>query len=388
MLSWAWDNRLENPHQLALTAKGQGRGVALMQITALQKVRHKIPDWYRPDLEFPLPVSVEQASSQATALFKAGLFSGQRAADLTGGLGADTFFMGRSFSEMWYIEQNPVLFEAVQRNFTTLEQSHIRCVKTDAASFLQGTTLHFDLLYIDPARRDDRRGRVFQLQDCLPDILALKSLLFERTSSVLLKAAPMLDIKAALRQLENVARVWVVESEGECRELLFHLQPQPRLAENETPVVPVVLRPDGQVQHQFDLTFQEEVTSLPLYSVPLRYLYDPPAAILKAGAFRTFGLRYGLQKLHPHTHLYTSEHLVPGVPGRCFTIQEVVSFDKKALRMAIPDGKAHLAVRNFPETTEQLRKKSGLADGGTYYVFCVTYGAGKRGAIVTKALSA
>lgn len=329
---------------------------------------------------------MEQASSQATAIFKASLFKGGTCADLTGGLGVDTFFWASSFQKVWYVERNPVLFDAARSNFQTLGCRNIHCVEADAQAFLAETSVHFDFLYLDPARRDDRMGRVFKLEDCTPNVEALRPLFFEKAPSILIKAAPMLDITDGLRVLKHAVQVWVVETGGECRELLFHLRRDAVLPTGEVPCVCVGLHADGGLKYRFEMTLQGEKEAVVEYSAPLRYLYDPPVAVLKAGGFKTFALRYGLKKLHPATNLYTSDEVLKGVPGRCFAVEKVADYSEREVRQALPVAKAHVAVRNFPDTADQMRRRLNVGDGGDYYLFGITQADRKKVVLVTRAM--
>lgn len=346
---------------------------AVQQIVALRKIRTKIPHWHRPELAFPLPLAVEQASSERTARFKSSLLSGRQLADLTGGMGVDTSFFAGQFDTVTYVEHNPVLVDAARHNFSALGLHNIAVVPADAEQFLRATNTVFDWIYLDPARRDERRGRVFELADCQPNILAILDLLLEKARHVLLKAAPLLDIQLALRQLDAVARVWVVSVDNEVKELLFVLEG--RVSGNTPAVgsapehVPVTAACLGPTDRAFVFTRAEEQAAAPSYALPLRYLYEPDAAILKAGAFKCFGARFGLAKLHPNTHLYTSALPVAEIPGRTFEVETVVKYSRKAVEAVLPGRKAHVAVRNFPDSVDLVRKKTGLADGGEHYVF-------------------
>jgi hypothetical protein len=371
-LEFIWQHREEDPRQLALSGKkypGLPMAEVASQVQALQKIRHKIPGWYRQGMYFPFPLSVEQASSEATARFKAGLFEVEKMADLTGGMGVDASFFARKAQSLTYVEQNAELLKATRHNFQILDIAGVDWYGGTAESFLATHPGGLDLIYLDPARRHDAKGKVFQLSDCTPDVLQLKSLLLQKARRVLLKTAPLLDLKEAARQLGQVAGIWVVAAQGECREVLYLLEPQAPLWET-VPIQAVHLQESGMASFTFH--WQEEQEAMAVLSLPLKYLYEPNPAILKAGAFKSFGLRYGLSKLHAHTHLYTSEQLVDHVPARRFVIEQICRYDRKAVQAAVPDGKAHITCRNFPDTPDLVRKKLGLQDGGEVYLFAAT----------------
>lgn len=379
-----WQHREDDPHQLALSAKKYPNipvFQAAAQVQALQKIRLKIPEWYRPGLKFPLALSLEQASSERTARFKASLFSGKKIADLTGGLGVDSFYFSKRFDELIYVEQNAELLAAAQHNFTQLGADNVHVEHDSAENFLGKTEEIFDLIYLDPARRDERKGKVFQLADCSPDVLKIKNLALIKSPNLLLKTAPLLDLHLAAEQLGTVTKIWVVASEGDCREVLYWLG-RKALPLDEIPIHAVALS-EGEPD-VFAFSWMEEQRADVVFSAPQKFLYEPNPAILKAGAFRSFAQRFGLAKLHPNTHLYTSPKLSMGLPARSFAIEHICKYDKKALKFALPSGKANIACRNFPGSPDEVRRKLGLADGGDYYLFAATDSANKKQVMVCR----
>jgi hypothetical protein len=189
ILEFIWQHREDDPRQMALSGKkypGLPMAELASQVQALQKIRHKIPSWYRPGMYFPFPLSVEQASSEATAKFKAGLFEVDKMADLTGGMGVDAGFFAQKAQSLTYVEQNAALLEATRHNFQTLGIAGVDWYQGTAESFLATHPGGLDLIYLDPARRHDAKGKVFQLADCTPDVLQLKTLLFQKARRVLL----------------------------------------------------------------------------------------------------------------------------------------------------------------------------------------------------------
>lgn len=345
--------------------------LAAAQIRALQKVRAKIPSWYRFDLTFPPLLSVEQASSEQTARFKAALFSGQRMADLSGGMGVDAYFFAQRFEQAFYVEQNPELAERARHNFAVLGAHNIEVVNGDAAQFLKDNPEPFDLLYLDPARRDEQQRRVFRLTDCRPNVPEMLELLLSRAPRVLLKTAPLLDLSAAAAELRAVIHTWVVAVGNEVKEVLYLLGAKNDETEADQISICAVNLDDSAAATGFAFNRAEERFAVPEYSAPRRYLYEPNAAILKAGAFKTFATRFGLAKLHPNTHLYSSETVVPDVPARVFEIVGATRYNRKVVQGLIPESRANVAARNFPDTAEAMRKKLGLRDGGDWYVFGV-----------------
>lgn len=380
-----WTHRRDDPQRMALSArKYPDLPMAYIagQIDFLQKIEKKVPSWYREGLQFPAALSMEQASSEATARFKAGLFSGQKMADLSGGLGVDSFFFAQVFASATYVESNVELADVVRHNFEALGVRNTTFVASDAEHFLRDTDETFDLLYLDPSRRHQQKGKVFQLQDCSPNILALKNLALEKSPRILVKTAPWLDIHLAARQLEQVRHIWVVASGDECREVLYALEREPVPLE-QIPIQAVQINKDGSLQ-SFRFSYAEENAAEVEYRLPQQFLYEPNPAILKSGAFRSFARQYGLAKLQQHTHLYTSTDYVVGLPARAFAIEAVCKYDRKAVQACVPGNKANISTRNFPDNAEAVRKKLGLADGGDVYLFAVTDMDGKKVLVVGK----
>lgn len=387
---FTWANRDQDPFALALKPSpfpGVRMAALAAQVEALQKIRDKVPTWYRSGLDLPTGLPLEQCSSQAAAQFKATLFQGQRMADLTGGLGIDAYFFAQHFAQVDYVEQQAPLCAAARHNFPVLGTNNIRVAEQSAESFIAALQTSeqrqiYDLVYVDPARRDGQLNRVFRLEDCSPDIVQLQTKLLSLSHKVLLKTAPLLDIRAVLSQLSQVAAIWAVAVGDECKEVLYLLQKTDFSAEN-IPISAIQIKKDGS-HTVFQFTLNEETAAAPEYALPRRYLYEPHAAILKAGAFKTYAQRFGLAKLHPHSHLYTADAPIPGALGRAFEIIAQCPYDRKALRQHLPQGQANLSTRNFPDNTAFARQKLGLREGGDAYVFATTDIENKKILLVCK----
>ncbi|MCP2042513.1 class I SAM-dependent methyltransferase [Pontibacter sp. HSC-36F09] len=339
------------------------------QIQARQKATDKLPTWVaHPDVVFPTAVSVEQTSSEPAAAFKASLVEGKLLVDLTGGFGVDSFFFAKQFEQVVHVEQNSELSEIAAYNFKLLGAANIEAVNTTAEDFLQSFTGHADVLYLDPARRGERQEKVHLLQDCEPDVLQLLPVLFAKANAVLLKTSPMLDIELALEQLGTVAQVWVIALHNECKEVLYLLQPQAAISPERQAVN---LLPDGSIQ-SLTFTKEQEEQTTDSFADPKAYLYEPNSAILKSGAYRSVAGQFGLYKLHPNSHLYTSDHLIPDFPGRAFVCQGIGRYNKKEILARLPQRKANITVRNFLESVADIRKKTGIKEGGEDYLFFTT----------------
>ncbi|GAB4036378.1 THUMP-like domain-containing protein [Spirosoma gilvum] len=358
------------------------------QISSRQKARDKLPTWYANDaLIFPQSLSVEQASSERTAHYKASLVQGKRLVDLTGGMGVDTWAFARRVDQVLYVEQQPELAELAAYNLPLLGSTNVTVQSGNGLAllgkpdFLDGIA---DWLYLDPHRRNEQGGKVVRLEDCEPDLSNPDTLsnLLRHANQILVKASPLLDIHLTVRQLAGLVNaVYIVAVQGEVKEVLFVLSNS--FIPGETSLVNAI----NLTSHDtiaFTFQEQEEREAQVLLGDPQTYLYEPNAAVLKAGAFRLVGQRFGLLKLAPHSHLYTSDTLVRDFPGRVFKLQSIIKPDSKALKQAVPDGKANLTVRNFPQTVAELRKKLSLREGGSTYILATTLQNGDKRLLITQ----
>ena len=377
------EHERDDPYQLALQAHRYPNypiPAIVEQLQARQKAKHKLPEWHATEgLLFPPSLSMEQCSSQATAQFKQRLVQGQQLVDLTGGAGVDTYYLSQSFEQTDYVEQDPALATLAQHNFSVLGAHHVRTHTTSAEVFLQRMRDPADCIYLDPARRDDHNRKVFQLADSRPDVLALRDALLTKSSTVLLKTAPLLDIQAAVQALKKIVQVYIVAVNNEVKEVLYRMA-------NDVPAEPEIIAVNlrGDVEEFFAFYRSQEDQSEASYADPLTYLYEPHAALMKAGAFKLIAQRFELYKLHPNTHLYTSDKLIPDFPGRTFWCQAVVPYQKKAVRQHLVQSKANITSRNFPDSVAAVRRKLGLKDGGDTYLFAARLSRGEPALIITQ----
>lgn len=343
--------------------------MAVVQIAGRQIAEMKIPSWYRTvGLLYPKHLSMEQCSSEATALYKAGLVRGETFADLTGGFGIDCSFLSCSFRKTDYVERQTELCELAKHNFALLGLD-IEVHNGDGVEYLKRMD-PVDCLYLDPARRDGHGGKTVAISDCEPDVGVLEDLLVEKAGTVLIKLSPMLDLSLALKSLKTVHEVHIVSVNHECKELLLILRKQP--AGNICIHCEHILS-SGEHQHYSFTQEEEKQAECPLASVVGNYLYEPNASLLKAGAYRTPTRYYPVRKLHPSSHLYTSDEYVAGFPGRRFEVEAVSGFGKKDLKHFLQGlEKANLTVRNFPSSVAELRKRLKLKEGGNVYLFATT----------------
>lgn len=355
---------------------------ALQQIQGRQKAKDKLPQLYaNPDILFPPTVSMEQCSSEATARYKASLVGGGTFADLSGGFGVDTMALAKVFDQGYYVEPSAELCQLFGHNIRTLGISNLQ-IRQGCMEEILPTLPDMDFLYLDPSRRDSHGNRVVTLGECTPNISAHKALLLAKArKGVLVKLSPMLDLKSALQQLPETQEIHVLAVHGECKEVLFLLG-HDKTEDMEYHAVNI----QGDNVLDFHFSSREETEAKPeLADHVSKYLLEPNAAVMKAGAFKCVATRYGLQKLHAHSHLYTCDEQVPDFPGRVFTVEKVVPFSKKEIKRQLADmDKANVAVRNFPWNAEELRKQLRLGDGGDVYLFGTTLRDGGKVLVVTR----
>lgn len=363
----------------------------LNQLTGWLKAHTKLPSWAaQEDIIYPPHLSMEQCSSEQTALYKANLLeelsgshatsSPTRFVDLTGGFGVDFSFIARNFTHATYVEQQEQLCKVAQHNFKVLGLSHVEVVNTDGTEYLHQMQ-PANVIFLDPARRNEQGGKTILIEDCSPDVLTLEKELLEKADTIVLKLSPMLDWHRAVNELNvigNVVReVHILSVRNECKELLIVLQkeePQSDTTAASIPKLRIVCMNDNEV-----VSYYEEETAgilLSILSTPPtagQYLYEPNASLMKAGCFALISRRYEVSALSANSHLFVSNSLIEHFPGRSFRLVAVSSFNKKELRRTLSAiKKANLAVRNFPMSVADLRKKLKIKEGGTDYLFATT----------------
>ena len=354
---------------------GVSSAIVADQIVGRRKAKLKLPTWYAAKkIIYPPSLNLEQCSSETTATFKVEILKQNvktgfnSAADLTGGFGVDSFFLSSLFKEVDYVEPDKNLYEITQHNHSILQKSRIHHHNTTAEQFLNTSSDHFDLIYIDPSRRTIGNKKISSPSDCAPDITKLLDTIFIKTDYLLLKASPMLDLQQGINELKRVLHVFVVSVDNECKEVLYLCKKD---FANEAHISAVNLKKYDSTETQiasFDFLLSEERHSIASFSNPLTYLYEPNAAILKSGAFKLLANRYRLHKLQQNTHLYTSDNLEPNFPGKVFKIDALIKPDAKIIKQHFPEGKANVVTRNYPLSPEQLKKKTGLKDGGEKFL--------------------
>jgi len=352
---------------------------AVQQMEGRRKAALKFPSLLDfDDFVFPPQINMEQASSETTARYKASLVAGKEVIDLTGGLGIDSFFMSQEARHLMYLERNEALFALVQHNFQITSAS-IETICNDGLAFLQNSKRQADYLYVDPSRRDHNHQRVVSLEKYEPNVLTALPLFFQHASHVLIKASPMLDISLTLRALQPVAKVHVVAVRNECKELLFDCVDEAC----NTEIVAVHFGMQGEERFTFS-SLEEQQATVTYSNTAKKYLYEPNVALLKAGAFRILSEHFHIEKIHPASHLYTSDQWVSHFPGRIFEVIATFPLQKKAINQWISTQKVNITVRNFPLSVVEIRRKFRLEDGGEDYLFATTFADDSKRMILCK----
>ncbi len=343
------------------------------QLEGRKKAEKKLPSWFSArGIYYPTGVQMEQTSSENTGAYKASLVRGNRLADLTGGFGVDTFFFSRKVSDVVSCEQDAELHEISKSNTVKLGVSNVDFRHTDGIEFLRSSTEKFDWVYLDPSRRDATDKKVFLLSDCQPDVVSNLELLLKKADRIMIKTSPLLDLSAGIDQLKQVGEIHVVAVRNEVKELLWILSRD--LPSEDVTIKTINITPGGEERFEFSRAVEQKAVSS--YTRPGKYLYEPNAAVLKAGAFKILCSVFGVDKIQEHSHLYTSDTLVK-FPGRTFRVENVYPYNKKVLKI-FKGNKANVTTRNFPESVARIRKKLSLKDGGNTYLFFTTNYEGER----------
>ena len=376
----------DDVRQLALRASKDAEvdlTVALQQIQGRQMAVDKLPTWAAVDgIIYPPHLSMEQCSSETTARYKASVATmlseqRQKLVDLTGGFGVDFYWMAQAFQTAVYVEQQPMLMDIAAANFTTLGLK-AETVRDDAANFLHRME-HASLIFLDPARRDNHGVRTYGIADCSPNVLTMVDELMEKADFVMLKLSPMLDWRKAVADIgpQRVSQVHIVAVKNECKELLLVLSCKPLVQRQ-------VICVNGESIDTFPL--DDDSPQAATWQGPLAgaWLYEPHAALMKAGFFSRLAERHHVSPLARNSHLFVADHYVEHFPGRSFRIVDCSSMNKRELsQKIIPLRQANISVRNFPMTVAALRQRLKLSEGGSNYVFATTLASGEKVLLVT-----
>jgi len=336
------------------------------QIEAKQRSKTKLSTWFSAEnIYYPNKLNIEQTSSEITAKYKSELIEGDTIIDVTGGFGVDCFYFSKRFKKVTHCELNETLSEIVSHNYKQLQTDTIETVHANGISYLMDSNKTYDWIYIDPSRRHDSKGKVFFLNDCLPNVPAHLDLLFSRSKNIMIKTSPLLDFSVGINELKHVKTIHVIAVNNEVKELLWVLE-----ADYHAPTRIKTINIKKATREVFNFSLEDEKHTESQYSLPRSYLYEPNAAILKSGAFHQITEQLELHKLHKHSHLYTSD-TIKAFPGRTFKIDSILPYNKKHLKK-LGITKANITTRNFPESVQKIRKKLNIKDGGDLYLFFTT----------------
>ena len=336
------------------------------QITSKLKSKKKLPSWFgTKKIYFPNKINIEQTSSELTAEFKSSIIAGDRMIDCTGGFGVDSYYFSKKFKSLIYIERDQSLYNITKLNSDKLGVTNTIHLNEDGLQYVKNIKTEFDLLYIDPSRRNLKNKKVHFLSECTPVIDSSLIKALSKFKTILIKCSPIIDIKKTIDDLETVIEIYIIGINNEVKEILFKLC---KRGEKKIKVSCIDLN-----KRKYDLSFNyNEINNKEnrYTSEPQKYLYEPNSMILKSGAFNLICDRYKVNKLNPNSHLYTSDKLID-FPGRKFTVLNIMIYSKKTLKK-LSLKQANITTRNFPLDVKEIRKISGLKDGGNYYLFFTT----------------
>lgn len=337
------------------------------QIESKKRCQKKLPLWYStPGIYFPPKISIEQASSQATAMYKANLIQGESLIDLSGGLGIDSYYFSRKARQVVHCEINAELSGIAQHNAGVLEVKNMQFIQGDGLQELLSSAQNFDTIYVDPSRRVNTQ-KVFLLEDCEPNVPGNLDLLLSKASRIIIKTSPLLDIHSGLQELKQVSAVHILSVKNDCKEVIWVIDRDFQGQEPE--IICTAINPEETRQYSFKSSEEKEFT-VDHYSEPLDFIYEPDVSLLKAGCFKLLTRDFKIQKLHQHTHIYTSTKLESNFIGRQFKLLHCYNY-----RTFIKENKlkqANIISRNFPLSPLEIKKKHRINDGGQDYLLFTT----------------
>ena len=326
------------------------------QIKGKKVAEKKFPFLLRDGIVFPPNLNLEQASSQSTAEFKADNLNGKKFLDLTCGFGIDAYFLSQNFEEITLVEKNPELLDVVKHNWKILSKK-ATFVNENLEHFLAKNSESFDVIYLDPARRDSEKNKKFLLEDLSPNLLEIQDQLLEISSQIIIKLSPLIDISYLISVLKNVAKIQIIAVRNEVKELIVFLEKARK--GDDVEISCINLESDDA---EFAFQFKEEKTAVSAFSEPQQFLYIPNNAVLKSGGFNSLSEKFNLKKLHPNSHFYTNDERLEGFSGRVLEIEIV---DSKTIKKG---DKFNIISKNYPLTPEEIKKKYKISDGGKAYL--------------------
>lgn len=342
----------------------------VQQIKGRQVAEKKFPFLLKEGIIFPPQLNMEQSSSEKTALYKSEILKGKKFIDLTSGFGIDAYYLSQNFDDITLIEQNTALLEIVEHNWNTLGKK-AQFINLKLEDFLLENQESFDVIYLDPARRDQNKNKVFLLEDLSPNILEIQEKLLSISEQVIIKLSPLIDLKYLVSVLPNIFRLDIIALKNEVKEVVAFLS-----GETEKEIICNCINLESG-ESDFSFTFGDEESAQAAYSEPEKFIYIPNNSILKAGVFNLIAEKFGMKKLHPNTHLYTSSEKNENFPGRIFEMDVVDSKNIKKKEQF------NIISKNYPLKPEEIKKKYGLKDGGEHYLI---FTQSKKGKIILKSV--
>lgn len=331
----------------------------VQQIKGRKTAEKKFPFLTKEGIVFPPNLNLEQASSQSTAEYKAQNLNGKSFLDLTCGFGIDAYFLSKNFDEVTLIEQNSELISIVENNWKTLGRK-ANFINENLEKFLENSQQKFDVIYLDPARRDQQNKKKFLLEDLSPNLLEIEEKLHSISDKIIVKLSPLIDISYLISELKNITEIQIIAVRNDVKELVLIIENN-QLTDNQQPTTIKCINLESN-DPEFSFNLDDEKSSNSEFSESSNFLYIPNNSILKAGAFNIISEKFGLKKLHPNTHFYTSENKIENFPGRVLEIEKIEAKDLKK------GEKYNIVSKNYPLKPEEIKKKYKLNDGGNHYL--------------------
>lgn len=342
----------------------------VQQIKGKQVAQKKFPFLLQDGIIFPPQLNLEQSSSEKTAFYKSEILKGKKFIDLTSGFGIDAYYLSKNFHEITLVEQNKELLDIVQHNWIVLGKK-ANFINLKLEDFLNGNTEKFDVIYLDPARRDQNKNKVFLLEDLSPNVLEIQYQLLSISEEVIIKLSPLIDLKYLISVLKNISKIEIIAVKNDVKEIVVFLS---KNYSGEIICKCINLESD---EKDFSFEINAEKHSEAEYSEPEKFIYIPNNTILKAGIFNLISEHFKLKKLHPNTHLYTSDIKIEDFPGRILEMEVV---DSKQIKKK---EQFNLISKNYPLKPEEIKKKYQLKDGGNQYLI---FTQSKKGKIILKSV--
>lgn len=343
----------------------------IQQIKGKKVAQRKFPFLLKEGIVFPPNLNLEQASSQSTAEFKAKNLQGKNFLDLTCGFGIDAYFLSKNFEKITLIEQHSELIKIVKHNWKVLGRT-ANFINDKLEKFLTENTEKFDLIYLDPARRDQEKNKKFLLEDLSPNLLEIQDKLSEISDEIIVKLSPLIDISYLGSVLKSVRKIQIIAVKNEVKELLVFIGSSANASQIEISTINLESN-----EPEFAYKLDEEKRAISAFSEPLKFLYIPNNAVLKSGAFNLISEKFNLKKLHPNSHFYTSDERLKEFPGRILEVEKV---EAKAIKKG---EKFNIVSKNHPLSPDEIKKKYKISDGGNAYLI---FTQSQKGKIILKSV--